>query len=393
MTAPLPKEPLGKWLSDVEQLSSSSATGEFSYIDLSSVDKDEKAIVLKLVQRVSAEDAPSRARQIVRSGDILVSTVRPNLNGVAMVPAELDGAIASTGFCVLRSETERLDSKFLFHWVRSPQFIADMTRKATGASYPAVSDRIIHESLIPFPDPSQQERIATLLDKADGILRKRREALKLADEFLRSAFLDLFGDPVANPKGWSKDSFGNLGTLDRGKSRHRPRDEPTLYGGPHPFIQTGDVANCDGVVRRHTQTYSDFGLSQSRKWPAGTLAITIAANIGKTGVLGFDACFPDSVVGFTAKPPISAEFIQFWLGQIQNRLEETAPQSAQKNINLEILRDLPVPVPPEDLLKKFTALVLRTRESKQRQEALLKESDLLFSSIQQRAFNGELASA
>jgi len=393
LTAPLPKEPLGKWLSDVGQLSSSSATGEFSYIDLSSVDKDEKTIVLKLVQRVSAEDAPSRARQIVRSGDILVSTVRPNLNGVAMVPAELDGAIASTGFCVLRSETERLDSKFLFHWVRSPQFIADMTRKATGASYPAVSDRIIHESLIPFPDPSQQERIATLLDKADGILRKRREALKLADEFLRSAFLDLFGDPVANPKGWSKDSFGNLGTLDRGKSRHRPRDEPTLYGGPHPFIQTGDVANCDGVVRRHTQTYSDFGLSQSRKWPAGTLAITIAANIGKTGVLGFDACFPDSVVGFTAKPPISAEFIQFWLGQIQNRLEETAPQSAQKNINLEILRDLPVPVPPEDLLKKFTALVLRTRESKQRQEALLKESDLLFSSIQQRAFNGELASA
>jgi type I restriction enzyme S subunit len=308
-------------------------------------------------------------------GTLHISEPRSYVNGNAMALDNLDD--------------ERVHMSYLFHYLSFRGF-EDVV---SGSSQPQITREALSKVWIPLFDLPEQQRLAAILNKADAIRCKRREALKLADEFLRSSFLDLFGDPVLNPKGWPKDNFGNLGTLDRGKSRHRPRDEPALYGGPHPFIQTGDVANCDGVVRRYTQTYSELGLSQSRKWPAGTLAITIAANIGKTGILGFDACFPDSVVGFTAKPPVTAEFIQFWLSQIQSRLEEAAPQSAQKNINLEILRDLPVPVPPEGLLRTFTALVRRTRESKLRQEAMLRESDLLFGSIQQRAFNGEMATA
>lgn len=321
---------------------------------------------------------------------VLYSKLRPNLNKVALPDT---GGWCTTELLPLIPDPARLDRRYLAHYLKSFEFVSWATSRTDGAKMPRVKMDELRAHLIPLPSLPEQKRIATLLDKADAIRRKRNEALTLADEFLSSVFLDLFGDPVANPKGWPKDSLGNLGTLDRGKSRHRPRDEPALYGGSHPFIQTGDVANCDGIVRQYTQTYSDLGLSQSRKWPAGTLAITIAANIGKTGILGFDACFPDSVVGFTGKPPVSAEFIQFWLGQIQNRLEETAPQSAQKNINLEILRDLPVPIPTDGLLKKFTTIVQRTRQSKLRQESLLKESDLLFGSIQQRAFNGQLATS
>jgi restriction endonuclease S subunit len=297
---------------------------------------------------------------------------------------DFDFVLGADGVKVLEARDD-FSPRFLFHFLGSVSIPAN---RGYSRHF-----KYLKRLTVPRPPLGEQYCIAAVLDKADAIRRKRREVLKLADEFMNAAFLDLFGDPVTNPKGWPKDSFGNLGTLDRGKSRHRPRDEPALYGGSHPFIQTGDVANCDGVVRQHTQSYSDLGLSQSRKWPAGTLAITIAANIGKTGILGFDACFPDSVVGFTAKPPVSAEFIQFWLGQIQNRLEETAPQSAQKNINLEILRDLPVPIPTDGLLKQFTTLVQRARQSKLRQESLLQESDLLFGSIQQRAFNGQLATS
>lgn len=94
-------------------------------------------------------------------------------------------------------------------------------------------------------------------------------------------FVEMFGDPVTNPMDWPIRYLGNLGELDRGVSKHRPRNEPSLLNGPYPLIQTGDVANCDGYIRKYTSTYSEEGLRQSRLWPQGTLCITIAANIGK----------------------------------------------------------------------------------------------------------------
>lgn len=130
----------------------------FCYIDLSSVDQDTKLI--SDAREVACGEAPSRARQLVAAGDVLVSTVRPNLNGVARVPSELEGAAASTGFCVLRPEPKKIDGGYLFQWVKSSVFIGDMVRKATGASYPAVSDRIIFESSIPLPPLEEQRRNA-----------------------------------------------------------------------------------------------------------------------------------------------------------------------------------------------------------------------------------------
>ena len=104
----------------------------------------------------------------------------------------------------------------------------------------------------------------------------------------------MFGDPIENQMGWYCEELGTLGTLDRGRSRHRPRNAPELYGGPYPFVQTGDIANSDGMVTKYSQTYSEIGLNQSKIWLSGTLCITIAANIGMTGILAFDSCFPDS---------------------------------------------------------------------------------------------------
>ena len=174
--------------------------GEFIYVDLSAVDQDSKTIASP--RWLACTDAPSRARQIIRSGDVLVSTVRPNLNAVGRVPVELDGATASTGFCVLRPRSEVADGAYLFYWVRSPRFVGEMVRRATGASYPAVSDRIVCESKIPLPPLDEQKRIAGILDAADALRAKRREALAQLDTLLQSTFLDMFGDPVTNPMGW-----------------------------------------------------------------------------------------------------------------------------------------------------------------------------------------------
>ena len=156
------------------------------------------------------------------------------------------------------------------------------------------------------------------------------------------------------------------------------------------MVQTGEVANCDGYIRSYTQTYSDRGLRQSRMWPAGTLCITIAANIAKTGILTFDACFPDSVVGFTSEDPATVEFVRSWLSFLQGSLEDNAPKSAQRNINLATLRSLEVPLPSVELRREFAQRVKGVERLKTSHRAHLAELDALFASLQDRAFRGEL---
>lgn len=200
----------------------------------------------------------------------------------------------------------------------------------------------------------------------------------------------MFGDPVLNPKKWNKEELNMLGKLSRGKSKHRPRNAPELLGGPYPLVQTGDVANADIYLKEYTQTYSELGLKQSKMWNKGTLCITIAANIAKTSILTFDACFPDSVVAFVANEKTNNMFIQFWMLFLQKILEDSAPESAQKNINLKILSKQKVIVPPIELQNKFADFVKRIDKLKCVIENSLKELENNFNSLMQRAFNGNL---
>ncbi len=266
----------------------------------------------------------------------------------------------------------------------------DMECYLHGATMKHVNRKEFLSTKIYVPPLEEQRRIAAILDKADGVRRKCKEAIRLTEELLRSTFLEMFGDPVTNPKGWEVSPFGSLGKLDRGKSKHRPRNDPSLLGGKYPLIQTGDVANSKGVIKKYTQTYSDKGLAQSRMWPAGTLCITIAANIAQTGILTFDSCFPDSIVGFKPNNRVTTEYIQAWLGFLQPRLEDLAPQSAQKNINLQMLRELDVPVPPVDLQSKFSEFVKRIGNNSRNYEKSEAVIDNLFNSLLQKAFRGEL---
>jgi type I restriction enzyme S subunit len=197
------------------------------------------------------------------------------------------------------------------------------------------------------------------------------------------------------PDGWCWATLPQVGTLDRGRSRHRPRNAPHLYGGPYPFIQTGDIRHADTFIRDYKQTYSEAGLEQSRLWPRGTLCITIAANIAETAILDFDACFPDSVVGFQAdESTASTRYVELYLRTVQARLENLAPATAQKNINLETLMVVAVACPPLHEQFEIVAQVdqrLSVMDEVQTQvEANLKRAARLRQSILKRAFEGRL---
>jgi type I restriction enzyme S subunit len=177
-----------------------------------------------------------------------------------------------------------------------------------------------------------------------------------------------------------------LGEFGRGVSKHRPRNDPKLLGGEYPLIQTGDVAVANLYITEYGSTYSELGLQQSKMWNKGTLCITIAANIAKTAILDFDACFPDSVVGFIANERTNNIFIHYWFSFFQAILESQAPESAQKNINLKILSELKVIVPEKNKQDEFADFVAQVDKSKVVVQKALEETQLLFDSLMQQYF-------
>lgn len=363
-------------------------TAMFDYVDLSAVCQDAKMIVSS--NSILGSEAPSRARQLVRENDVIVSTVRPNLNGVALVDSRHRSATVSTGFCVLRPKKGSLHHRYLFHWVRHPEFIRRMTTLATGASYPAVSDRIIKQSTIPLPSSEdEQKRIAATLDKADLIRRKRQQALRLTDDFLRSVFLDMFGDPVTNPKGWDTEPLGNLTLLDA--PMVEPDDhryENLLHYGPDRIekdtgrLLPAKTAKEDGMISKKFLCDNRYLLySKIRPY------LNKVALINQTCVCSADV-YPVRPVDET----VSREFLWFVL-RSASFLSYAASCASRANIpkmNRSEFAAYQCIRPDSELQKSFARIVTKTLAASEAHHLATDASADLFSSLQQRAFSGQL---
>ena len=253
-----------------------------------------------------------------------------------------------------------------------------------GVAQNNINLKILRNMEIPIPNKEEQERIVLRLNKLNQCISLRKQQLKKLDELVKSRFIEMFGDPVNNSKGLPELTLPELGEFGRGVSKHRPRNDPKLLGGKYPLIQTGEVANSNLYITEYESTYSELGFKQSKLWQKGTLCITIAANIAKTAILTFDACFPDSVVGFKANDKTNNIFIHYWFSFFQAILEAQAPESAQKNINLKTLSELKIIIPTIDLQNQFAEFVEQTDKLKfEVKEALEKLETLKKSLIQQ----------
>ncbi|KAA1258590.1 EcoKI restriction-modification system protein HsdS [Rubripirellula obstinata] len=177
---------------------------------------------------------------------------------------------------------------------------------------------------------------------------------------------------------FSEFTLAELGHVSRGRSRHRPRHADFLYGGNHPFFQTGDVRNANLYLTEFSQTYSDAGLAQSKKWPAGTLCITIAANIAEVAILGVDACFPDSIIGFVAEEQrCDVRYVKYWFDVFQKRFQQVSQGAAQDNLSLEKLLRFRIPVPELSVQNRIADILYaydKAIEINQTRIALLEEA-------------------
>lgn len=321
----------------------------------------------------------------LKENDLLMSLTgnvgRVGLLTSNFLPAALNQRVA----CLRIKDSSTLEKAYLFHVLNSDFFEQKCIESANGVAQKNMSTEWLKEYEIPLPPLDEQRRIAAVLDKVSGLIAKRREQLDKLDELVKARFVEMFGDPSANSQ-WPTQKLSKLGELNRGVSKHRPRNDPALLGGPYPLIQTGDVSNSGLYILDYSSTYSELGLAQSRLWKEGTLCITIAANIAQTSILAFDACFPDSVVGFLPGEKTNAVFVHYWFSFFQKILEEQAPQVAQKNINLKILSDLDVIVPPYNLQADFSDFVRQAEKSKLTIQQSIDKLDVLKKALMQQYF-------
>ena len=319
-------------------------------------------------------------KYIVETGDILISW-----SGTLGV-FQWYGKTAVLNQHIFKAVFDKLDiNKSYFKYVVE-KGLQDAVKNTHGSTMKHLTKKYFDNIIVSYTSLKEQQKISRKLDLLSKLISMRQEQLEELNLLVKSRFNEMFGDPVLNEMGWEIETLNKIGTIGRGVSKHRPRNASELFGGIYPFIQTGDVANSGNYIVDYHSTYSEFGFKQSKLWDKGTLCITIAANIAKTSILAFDSCFPDSIVGFIPGEKTNNMFIHYWFSYFQKILESQAPESAQKNINLKILSELKVILPPLSLQNEFADFVAQVDKSQLAIQKSLEELETLKKSLMQEYF-------
>lgn len=300
--------------------------------------------------------------KIVPKGYFAYNPSRINVGSVDWQRNE-ERVIVSPLYNVFYVDSE-INHQYLFYFLKSNFALQNIKAVATGSVRDNLKFEMLKEFQIKLLPLEEQNEIVEKLDLITKIIEEYKAELYKYDELIKARFIEMFGDPVSNSKHLPLKTLPQLGTFGRGVSKYRPRNAPELLNGPYPLIQTGNIANAELYIKNYNSTYSEVGLKQSKMWDKGTLCITIAANIAKTAILKFDACFPDSVVGFNGNNFTNNIFVHYWFSFFQEILENQAPESAQKNINLKILSELQIITPDIIEQNKFANFVQQVDKSR-----------------------------
>ena len=330
-------------------------------------------------------DSSGLEKYMLEEDDLLIS-LTGNVGRVALLQKDMLPAALNQRVACLRLKNNVLTKGFLFHVLNSNLFEQRCIHSSKGVAQKNMSTEWLKNYEIPLYSIEKQLKITKILDNVKQIINSRQKELSDLDTLIKARFVEMFGDPVSNSYRCHEATLMELGELGRGVSKHRPRNDSKLLGGKYPLIQTGDVANSGLYITSYNSTYSELGLKQSKMWNKGTLCITIAANIAKTAILEFDACFPDSIVGFIAGEQTNNIFIHYWFSFFQKIIETQAPESAQKNINLKILSELKVIVPEKEKQNEFAAFVQQIDKLRVVIQKSLDEAQYLFDSLMQEYF-------
>jgi len=301
---------------------------------------------------------------ILSNGDLLIS--RSGTIGRAFqYEAERHGPCAYAGYLVRFVPGSSVIPRFLWYFTKSNSFEQWLSLSVIASTIGNVNGQKYANMHLIHPPLDEQRAIADFLDREtgriDALMEKKQRQIELLQE-KRTALISHAVTKGLGPKIKMKDSgvewLGKipmhwevkkvkfLAEILRGKFSHRPRNDPQLYDGPYPFIQTGDIVRANKYINDYQQTLNELGFAVSKEFPRGTLVMSIAANIGDLAILEFPACFPDSIVGFFPKTQVDLNYLYYNLESMKQELKITAPLNTQQNLNIERIGPLKTVSPP-----------------------------------------------
>lgn len=320
---------------------------------------------------------------------VLYSKLRPYLNKVVVPEKE---GIATTELVPMLPDPSRLDRTYLAHYLRSNKFVNWVSEQVVGAKMPRVSMKVFWDHEIPLPPLAEQKRIAAILDKADALRRKRQQAIDLADQFLRSVFLDMFGDPVTNPKGWLTRPLKDMSRVVTGNTPSR--QEPENYGLSIEWIKSDNINTPDHYLTKAEEFLSDAGLKKGRSVPSGSVLITCIAGspqcIGNAAIADREVSFNQQINALVPEGEATTEYL-YSVALFGKKLIQSISTNAMKGmVSKGNLEKLLVPAPPLELQEKYSEIFKDFLTKRKRQVTSLSQSESLFLSLSQQAFSGQL---
>ena len=330
--------------------------------------------------------------KFLHEGDILVSTAKSwNLVGKCCWVPKLNYPATAGGFIsILRAKEEFIKNRYLYHCFNSEKM--QLEARNCGRQTTNISNMDINRCLnikIPLPPLSEQTRIAAILDQADKIRQKRRRAAALADEFLRSVFLEMFGDPVTNPKGWELSRLGEECLVGTGSTPSR--DNPQNFLGNIPWVKSTEVNWC--VIHDTSEKLSVEAIKNTRLkiYPKNSIILALygqGITRGKVAILGIEAALNQACAAITPMPNLNQYFLFSFLKYSYENLRQQARGGNQENLNLNIVKNYPIFIPSIELQSKWEKIYIDVENQIQRSDKQQKQLDNLFNSISQQFFAG-----
>lgn len=355
------------------------ATGDMDEVgNYSSVDVDYKG-------------RPSRANQEAKFGDVIFARMAATVK-VCEITKDDEKLIFSTGFCVLRPDKNKVESRYLYHYLKTHYFQRIKDSLCTGATQKAITNDKLEEIEFPLPHIDVQRHIAAILDKADAIRRKRQESILLIEEYLRSVFLDMFGDPAINPKRWDKAPIKELGTVITGNTP--PREKPEYYGNGIEWIKSDNINTPNHFLTEAKERLTSEGQKVGRTVPKNSILVTCIAGspdcIGNAAITDRTVAFNQQINAVSSFEGVDPYFLYVQVLVAKNLIQQQSTESMKGMVSKGKFETILFLKPPFTLQAKFGKVFNKVHNAFLKNNEALSESNNLYGSLTQKAFKGEL---
>jgi len=375
----------GDWIESKDQ----DPSGEIRLIQLADI--GEGYFIDKSNRFINRETSKKLKCTFLKKNDILIARMPDPLGRACLFPFEAENSyVTVVDVCVMRIRKE-VDHKYVTYAINSPDFRNKLESQITGTTRLRISGKKLKELQIPLPPLPIQKRIAEILDAADALKRKDQQLLQKYDELAQAIFIDMFGDPVKNEKGWEVKKLGDLTTIRRGAS---PRPIDKFIGNEIPWIKIGDGTKGSNIYIEQTKVkITKEGSEKSVLLQPGSLIFAnCGVSLGFARILKISGCIHDGWLSIEDIDDniLNKIFLLKYINFLTDFFRKTAPEGTQPNLNSGIMKEHKIILPPIELQNKFSTLVFALEDSKFKNIAIEKSSDNLFQTLIQKAFKGEL---